>query len=327
MAKNDELALSRELISAIAREVASILEESPDMLARSFVSKLFFKEQFGMLMRFFNENKGRIVTAGISGKEMIQEISRVLGTDWQTGGGAEGVADNFVDGFAVKYSSATAAAVTAGNIKANGKLYSLAADAIHGITSLAAGADFHYLYIDDDASSPPSATIIDSTTEPSYDPVRRGWYNGDDRTIGPVWSPAASTTISYFDKAGEGKNISYVYGVQELLRLAINMNPNFTWQTPNENESSVAVPVNATKIYIRTEAADAGAACAFYAASSEMAAINTNVTRGQVNVWGFDMNTTMETIILGPSRNIKLAGVDDDDNRLSAHAVGFEMAR
>lgn len=63
-------------------------DEIRDTLARSFVSKSFFNEKIGILRQFVRENKGRAATAGISGKEMIEEINKVLGTDWQTG--AEG---------------------------------------------------------------------------------------------------------------------------------------------------------------------------------------------------------------------------------------------
>lgn len=90
MAEKDELALSRELTLAIAQEVANILEETPNTFARSFVSKSFFNERHAMLMTFVEANKKRFGNAGISGKDMIEEINRVLGTDWQTGGGAAG---------------------------------------------------------------------------------------------------------------------------------------------------------------------------------------------------------------------------------------------
>ena len=232
-----------------------------------------------------------------------------------------------IAGFVVKNSSTTAAAITAGNINADGKLYSLASDAVHNMTGLAAGADFHYLYIDDDASSPPVATIVDSITEPSKDAARGGWYNGDDKCIGVVWSPAASATISYFDAAGEEKNITYMYGLGDLLQLSGNMDPDFTWQTPNVTESAAALPVNATKIYIRAESQDLTAPCSFFAASSELAAVNTAVINGQINAVGYGTHGIMGSIILGPSRNIKIAGEDDDDNRLTVYTMGFDINR
>lgn len=71
-------------IAELALTGLDMSEEIKSTLARSFVSKSFFNERIGMLTQFVNANKGRIVSAGISGKEMIQEISKVLGTDWQT---------------------------------------------------------------------------------------------------------------------------------------------------------------------------------------------------------------------------------------------------
>lgn len=64
-------------------------EETKEMLAQSFVSKSFFIDKIATLTRFVNENKGKAGRGGgISGQDMINAINRVLGTDWQSGGGA-----------------------------------------------------------------------------------------------------------------------------------------------------------------------------------------------------------------------------------------------
>jgi len=82
----------------IAEKALLDLDLSDDIratLARSFVSKSFFNEKIGALRQFVQDNKVRKITAGISGKEMIAEINKVLGTDWQDGGGGDVVS---VDG-------------------------------------------------------------------------------------------------------------------------------------------------------------------------------------------------------------------------------------
>lgn len=85
--------LKRELTDQdrldIAEQVLTELdlsEEIKSTLARSFVSKSFFNQKIGGLMQLARDNKGRAGTAGISGKEMIEEINKILGTDWQDGG-------------------------------------------------------------------------------------------------------------------------------------------------------------------------------------------------------------------------------------------------
>lgn len=73
----------------IAREALSGLdlpEETMTMLTRSFVSKTFFNKKIGLLLSFVEKNRGKVINAGISGKDMVEEINKVLGTDWQTGG-------------------------------------------------------------------------------------------------------------------------------------------------------------------------------------------------------------------------------------------------
>lgn len=66
-------------------------EEFRNMLVRSFVSRTFFNEKIGALTKFVRENRSKLVTAGISGGDMVEEINKALGTaDWQTGGGAAG---------------------------------------------------------------------------------------------------------------------------------------------------------------------------------------------------------------------------------------------
>ena len=85
MGKNYELTNQDRIdIAEKALLELDLSEEIKSTLARSFVSKLFFNERIGMLTQFVSENKGRAATAGISGKEMIEDINKVLGTDWQT---------------------------------------------------------------------------------------------------------------------------------------------------------------------------------------------------------------------------------------------------
>jgi hypothetical protein len=235
----------------------------------------------------------------------------------------------YADGYVVKYSSTTAVAVTSGTINGNGAVYTLAADTTHNMTSLAAGADFHYIYIDDSASAAPTAVIIDSTTEPTWSDSLRGWYNGDNRCIGVVYSPAASATILYFYLLEVSDKLIRVEFPQypTYFQLASNMNPTSTWQTPDDNESSVFTPVNAVGIRLRLVGADVGALAGVNWVNNESAALHTGLDESPNYQLGYEQVNNVSWGTLGTSRNIKIAGVDTDDNALTAWMSGFEYSR
>lgn len=75
------LSLSKEDKAAI---VAAVIDQ-PEFLKRSD-----FNKRIGVLMKFVEQNKGKVINAGISGRDMINDITKILGTDWQTGGGGGG---------------------------------------------------------------------------------------------------------------------------------------------------------------------------------------------------------------------------------------------
>jgi len=235
-----------------------------------------------------------------------------------------------IDGFVVKNNTTTAVTITAGRMEANGKKYVLSADASHTMTSLAAGADFHYLYIDDTASSPPTATIIDSTTEPSLDAAKRGWYNGDDKLVGLVYSPAGSAVVRYFDLVQISPNYARIEfpDFQLDFSLASAMVPSGSWQTPDDNESSVFTPVNAKEIKLRLIGSDSTPATSELSClNSEDAATYPVITRSPYYVRNYDDNYFINWVILGASRKIKIAGGVTDDNALYCWMSGFGYER
>jgi hypothetical protein len=227
-----------------------------------------------------------------------------------------------IDGYVVSYNTTTAVTITAGSVEANGAYYTLASDASHSMTSLAAGFDHHYIYIDDDASTAPTAVIIDATTEPAWSDSKRGWYNGDDRCIGSVVSPAAAATILYFDSYGRVNSVQYFYGTDLFPACATNLNPSGAWQTPNTNESSVLCPVNSKLLHGTAYFQDVGGSCRFYAASNEKATVNA-VGNSDVTLYAEVLARRSFTVSLGASRNIKITGENDDDNVLGVVVQGF----
>jgi hypothetical protein len=234
-----------------------------------------------------------------------------------------------VDGFVVKYSTTTAVAVTSGFIECNGVIYQLTADTTHTMTSLAAGFDIHYIYIDASASSEPNAVIIDSTTDPTYSPTKRGWYNGNDRCIGLCYSVSGAATILAFGiTVLNDKNIRLYLSFPDdtNLRIAENMNPNGGWQTPNTRESSTILPTNANEIYLWMGNTDAGSTGEIAAIQAELATSG-GPSRGHFYS-GFNVLLTRQAWVpLGASRNVRLAGADNDDNGLGSVVNGCGYSR
>lgn len=232
-----------------------------------------------------------------------------------------------LEGFAVEYSSTTAVAIKLGHVRAKDKYFILETDTTHTMTSLATGFDIHYIYIDDSASTTPIAVIIDSTTEPTYSTDNRGWYNGDDLCVGAVISPAGSATVAYFSTIYNAKEVTYHYGRGSFPQIANSMDPDSTWQTPNVTQSSVVVPVNATAIKVYMRAQDIGANCSARATSKEMASVNTTITDGDIDFGGYQFLDDNGWVILGFSRDIEIAGTNDDDISLGCECMGFKISR
>lgn len=232
-----------------------------------------------------------------------------------------------IEGFFVKYEDTDSIKITAGIVEANGKYYKLSSDIVHDMTSLVGAFDFHYIYIDDSASSGSTPTIIDNTTEPVYSDVKKGWYNGNDRCIGVVVSKNGTAEIAIFSTVVlSEKSIAYHVDRGEIPEMAVDMNPDGSWQTPDDNDGSVVTPVNATAIYIIIRGTDELANCSTRAASAELAAV-VLITDGDVDFSGYNYVLNSSMVFLGASRNIKIAGTNDDDNGLSCWCNGYIILR
>ena len=229
-----------------------------------------------------------------------------------------------VDGFVVKCSSPTAVAVTSGAIEANGAEYTLASDDTHTMTSLLSAFDFHYIYIDDDASAAPVATIIDSTTEPAWSDSKRGWYNGDDRCIGVQPSTNGAATLIYTEnQAVSDRVIGLDVAVSSFPNMALAMNPDSTFQVPNVNDGSVVTPVNAIQIAVRLKNTDVGLTVVVFLASAEVATAGSSF----MVFSGPDEEEAQTKINLGASRDIRIGGFNSNDNNLACNCQGFKYQR
>ncbi|NIV16801.1 MAG: hypothetical protein GWN62_37800 [Aliifodinibius sp.] len=234
----------------------------------------------------------------------------------------------YEDGFTVEYKTATDITVKAGVFEGNYKRYVLTADAVHTMTSLAAAFGIHYVYIDDSLSSPPVAVLYDSTTFPSLDPVRRGWYNGDDVCIGKITSAAGSATVHRFNTTViSSKLIRNEYPDYTPFNLALNMDPDGTWQSPNIAESDAYLPVNAAEanIFVSNLHVASGMYIAWLDKESADLSSSTDHTLTGMDAYSYSRISSWGP--LGVSRKIRIAGDADDANNLTAYLAGDGYSR
>lgn len=103
--------------------------------------------------------------------------------------GLTNIVRGFIAGAYIEYLNSTQVRITSGTIEVNGRMGVLDSNVTHTMTSLHSSFDFHYIYIDDSASSYPNGlSIYDTTLEPSYSSSKIGWYRGNDRLIGVIRS-------------------------------------------------------------------------------------------------------------------------------------------
>ena len=125
----------------------------------------------------------------------------------------------------VTYKDTDEVTVKTGYGECNGEFWEITSDVdVDLSSSLPSGEDFLYIYIDDSASSYPTPTIIGEPNEPSWSDAMQGWYFGDDRCIGAIWSPDTGATIQEFIGNEDGE-----YLVEsEVKKLAYNFAPDGT---------------------------------------------------------------------------------------------------
>lgn len=241
-------------------------------------------------------------------------------------GGGSGVSKGLADGFVVRFFDVDTVIITSGEYEGNGKKYTLSTDINYDVTTLDATLAFHYIYIDDSASTPPIPVFIDSKTTPAFDPIRRGYYNGDDRLVGVIFSELNTATIEFFDATQMSDHLIRNTANRKVLAAGQGVNGG-VYQTPNVDECSKYVPVNAVEAMIFMQNGDPGGNVELSWRNNEAAVKNTVPFTAP----GHGQLATFASIVvwdaLGVSRNIKIATASDDDNSLFAAVKGYGHGR
>lgn len=243
------------------------------------------------------------------------------GLKWAAGGGGgadiAGDLPNTIVGLTIEYASTTSVYIGAGSLVVNGSLVDVSATT-HAISNFDNGG-FTYLYVNG------SGTISDSTTEPVSVAGTNTYYNGSLRCIGALYCDGAATIAKFISDSSENNNVTYVWS--EYVQIASDMDPNGSWQSPDDKETSEVTPVNATKVSATILNADSGSLVLISIVSEEEANFGKNKYYGQVLGYGPSICKTIGDVVLGESRNIKISGEDDDNNSMSVWILGYTIRR
>ncbi|MEW6536234.1 MAG: hypothetical protein AB1454_11525 [Candidatus Auribacterota bacterium] len=217
----------------------------------------------------------------------------------------------------VKYYDTDTVTIVTGYGECNGEYWEIVSDTNHDMTSLASAEDYHYIYIDYSASSFPTITVIDTTTEPVWSDAKQGWYNGDDRCLGVVWSPSGSATVFNFATDGDGRYWTTTTNIKQLVDDA----------DPTGNyvslEATAYSPVNSNALLVSGRAldSDGNVTILIQPAEETYAELCGDGHSGYANVQGW------MPIQIGWSRDLEWYGNDDDDSDVRIQIWGYRIER
>jgi len=220
----------------------------------------------------------------------------------------------------VDYKDSDTITIKPGYGECNGNYWDIMSDTDHDMSSLASGEDFHYIYVDGNNSNFPDPNIFDSTTEPSWSDSKLGWYNGNHRCIGVVWSPSGSSTIQEFTSNSDLKYVT----TSSIKQVLDDGNPDDTYQTL---EATAYIPVNAIGVRVWAQNNDyTGAAPHFYVLLLVTSYEN---TKTQIIGRGYYSAETAGWLELerNSSRDFKWYGNDNDDNNFDICIDGYQIER
>ena len=275
-----------------------------------------------------NDTDIAVVQTGKVGQAAWQSSNVVLQAEIDAAKQGGLSATGFITGCILSYTTTTSIVIGQGAGFCNLDWWQNSATTL-SVTSVASGEDFHYIYISA-SSSFPTPTFFSSTNEWAWDNDKRGQYWNGNRGIGVVWSRAASATIMGFQcNQLSGRVVRYYQG-NWVKQVGWGMDPDGTWQVPDDANTPDYVPIGATAVFGTLVAKDVGSDCTAAAASVEWINSGGGGT-GRGTPFGYlsYQNTHIDGWVpLGPSRDIRIMGENNDDNGQLGFAVkGWEVKR
>ena len=253
---------------------------------------------FATVTNAYEENGGTIVTTTSRDRVPLSYITGLYG-DWSTTN-------------SVVFSTGEGYLSNSNLFQSSGSITSI-------VTSLTTALDWHYAYLTNTVSgSITSGDVVWSTNEPSE--TVNGWYLNNNRCIGSFISTNGAAALVRFENYGS----EYIFSTS--YSLASSMNPDASWQTPDDNEGDTYTPVNVDKARISISAGDAATYCIGLLATKEFVDLGAYLPGAYGgNAWVFILENYW--VSLGPSRKVRVRGEDDDDNALSSALTGYTIKR
>lgn len=242
-----------------------------------------------------------------------------------TGGGTNDYLQGYIRGCWADYTSSNSVTITNGEFYCSGDHYQIRAPIAHSLVNT--NVMFAYIYCDDSQSTGTVVNVYDSTNPPTYSTNYFGWYcntSANDRVLWVVDTTNANKNIRPYYAVNDNYRARLIRDTE--VRLASDMDPDSTWQTPDDSESSVYLPINAIGALVRVTARDASSSAGATAISVE-GSTRVIAIQGPIYAYEYDVADVKGWVTLGASRNIRIGGYDNDDNLLNAFLSGYEIAR
>jgi len=248
-------------------------------------------------------------------------------------------------GFWPTYIDTNTITISRGTISANGTEYRSESIITQDVSGLPNLTNIVYGYLDDSASSSTTnITVYTSTNHPTYVNALAGYYCSSstaDRVIFAI--PYTNSAIAGFICSDTG---DLVVRYDQPYACATNLNPTGGWQIPDLNEASTFLPINASHVYLAMSGDESVQQQLLLAATTfEMtntfaeagvpwlpSGANYTFNQGATLMMagssdtgsGIPMSGWMQ---LGASRNVRIAGENDDENDLGCSVAGWRIYR
>lgn len=192
----------------------------------------------------------------------------------------------------------------------------------------AAGWGCQYIYCDYDGSTFPNGPVLYAATNlPVYDTVRNGWYNSatpQDRKICGLLQSNTATMLYKFVQVAD------TLAIEPYIQFASTMTPTANWLVPDDHETDKLTPVGATHVHVRITGQDIGDSWYSGGLAAEAATLLTHVPHQGELVNGSlsgGAGGAYGWITLGPSRKIRIGGVNGDDAALNGYFYRWRDGR
>lgn len=220
------------------------------------------------------------------------------------------------NGFEVGYNEASSIVISPGAAEVNGTLVKSSTSIVHVLTTLVLARNIHYIYIDVSESDEDTLVVYDSLSVPSFDATKRGWYLGDDRSLGGVYSENASATLTPF-KISNG-----ILAFNSAFNIVINENPDFTWRD-TALDLNLVVPVMAQEVLVEATNSEDGNSIEV---SLRSKAIPSSRLRQRMN-GSSDTYIPMvqgALVVSRTEKGVQWLGEDNDDNQFTVKFRGWK---